>query len=218
MKTLADKTSLITNSIEFLMRAFIYVTWTLQFLTMHFGIIGTVYFAFMLYSNPITISAAFAVGTAIYVGLLVMIVLSKLFMVYFDMAIVKNKNEQQDEAKNEQQDEASTIEIGEFILNSGVEYNGHKQFEFNDISVSELRSLEQSIQKFSKNNVEVSLHEEFRGGYSYSINEINYWDEGEHHLGHRDRLLVSGSVVNSEEENKELLKQYGDRISMLYVE
>lgn len=210
IKTLADKTRWITNSIEFLMRAFIYVTWTLQFLTMHFGIIGTVYFAFILYSNPITISAAFAVGTAIYVGLLVMIVLSKLFMVYFDMAIVKNKNEQRDEA--------STIEIGEFILNSGVEYNGHKQFEFNDISVSELRSIEQSIQKFSKNNVEVSLHEEFRGGYSYSIDEINYWDEGEHHLGHRNRLLVSGSVVNSDEENKELLKYYGDRIVTLYDE
>lgn len=205
IKTPADKTSWITNSIEFLMRAFIYITWTLQFLTMHLGIIGTVYVAFMLYSNPITISAAFAVGTAIYVGLLVMIVLSKLFMVYFDMAVVKNKNEQRDEA--------STIEIGEFILNSEVEYNGHKQFEFNDISVSELRSLEQSIQKFSKNNIEVSLYAEFRGGYSYSINEMNYWGEGEHHLGHRDRLLVSGSVVNSEAENKELLKQYGDRIA-----
>ena len=88
------------------------------------------------------------------------------------------------------------MEIGKFILNMEHEYNGHKQLTVEQISLSELYSIVRSIEKFTKNELKVTLCAEPNvNTFSFSVEECDYWDENEHRLGHKDRILLGGTLT-----------------------
>lgn len=90
-----------------------------------------------------------------------------------------------------------SFSIADFILNVDSEYNGHKQLDFNiSLSITEILELCEELRE------KLEETENFKGFVSYkvfsdgsgSIVAEDYWERGEHHLGHTDKTLLGVGV------------------------
>ena len=98
------------------------------------------------------------------------------------------------------------LTLTDIILGNTNQYNGHKQLELEGVTFT----LEQAISLV--NDLQVALEDkegytgcvtlQVHGDYSASINACDYWKEGQHRMGHKDKLLVSiwlrGEVSDNE--------------------
>ena len=81
------------------------------------------------------------------------------------------------------------------IIEGAHDHNGHKNIEIEEMSIEELKSLVEILEEnFAKGfGLEmISIRMYLEDGYvSASVYQENYWSDGEHPLGHTDRLLFS---------------------------
>lgn len=87
--------------------------------------------------------------------------------------------------------------LAEFLLTNASEYNGHKQLEVNNTTLSSLkRILTELEEEDTKHMCTMKIYEDGSG----CIEQLNYWHTGEHPLGDRDRTILSFTICDWYEE------------------
>lgn len=86
-------------------------------------------------------------------------------------------------------------------------YNGHKQFEIDELTFECLKEVVESLGEYLEddrdvvaNTLEIRLmyngdSGKFAGTWYASVYQLDYWDSGEHPCGHTDRLLLGVEIV-----------------------
>lgn len=87
------------------------------------------------------------------------------------------------------------MKLSEFLLNSENEYNGHKQIEIGDISFLKLREI---VAELEEAEPSYSFKIEMFSDGSGSVSQTCYWREGEHPLGHKDRIIFGFQLKEDE--------------------
>lgn len=84
------------------------------------------------------------------------------------------------------------------IIEGAYDYNGHKNIEIKEMSIEELKYIVNVLEETHQENQDghsgelISIRMYLENGYiSASVYQEWYWSDGEHPLGHRDRLLFS---------------------------
>lgn len=78
------------------------------------------------------------------------------------------------------------MKLAEFLLNSENEYNGHKQIEVGEISLSALRNVVRALE--DEDPYHLFMIQLFSDG-SGSVEQANYWREREHPSGSINRMI-----------------------------
>jgi len=82
------------------------------------------------------------------------------------------------------------MNLAKKLLENKKEYNGHKQFEIPSLTVKEARKI---CNKLEEIDPEYSFVVELWTDGSITIYQKDYWGEGVHPLGHKDRVILSSS-------------------------
>lgn len=82
------------------------------------------------------------------------------------------------------------MELAEFLLKNKSECNGHKQMEISSMSIEDGMQLLEDLSDICEDKSDVFFMQLFSDG-SFDIYQSDYWDSGEHPLGHTDRLILS---------------------------
>lgn len=85
------------------------------------------------------------------------------------------------------------LTVAEFLINSENEYNGHKQA---DIGYVSLDTLLQIVKDLEDSNPPYLFTIQLFYDKSGSIEQKDYWEEGERPDGQRDRLIASFAIVS----------------------
>lgn len=80
------------------------------------------------------------------------------------------------------------ISLAQFLLNTKSEYNGHKSTEIRKMSLEDAIQICKDLEKIEPNK---SFVVEVWTDGCFDIYEKDAWKSGEHHLGHRDRLILT---------------------------
>lgn len=80
------------------------------------------------------------------------------------------------------------ISLAQFLLNTKSEYNGHKTTEIRNMSLEDAIQICKDLEKIEPNK---SFMVEVWTDGCFEIYEKEAWKSGEHHLGHRDRLILT---------------------------
>lgn len=83
------------------------------------------------------------------------------------------------------------MNIAELILNTTNVYNGHNQMNVTGVSSDDAKEIMKALQ------AELPYHLVCLRVYSddsWCIEQENFWKEGEHPNGHKDKLLISGEL------------------------
>lgn len=86
------------------------------------------------------------------------------------------------------------ISLAEFLLNTKHEYNGHLQTELKGLSIKKGIRLCKELEAIT--NDQYSFVLEVWSDGNFTIYQKDYWKEGEHMLGHTDRIVLG--VNNSD--------------------
>lgn len=87
------------------------------------------------------------------------------------------------------------MKLAEFLLTETSEYNGHKQFEINNASLSSLKQILSELEEEdTKHMYAMQIYEDGSG----FIEQLEYWEAGEHPLGHLDRTILSFTICDWE--------------------
>ena len=78
------------------------------------------------------------------------------------------------------------MKLATFLLENKNEYNGHKQTELGEMTFDDLREVMEALQEESPHH---SFYMKIYSDGSGSVEQASYWKEGEHQLGHVDRLI-----------------------------
>lgn len=70
------------------------------------------------------------------------------------------------------------------------EFNGHFQTIFEELSIQQLRDIMDLVEKEGIDGQEATCCIRIYGDMSASLYAEDFWKEGEHLLGHRDRLIL----------------------------
>lgn len=81
------------------------------------------------------------------------------------------------------------MKVSNLLMSVTNEYNGHKQTFINGISVEQGRQILDELNEDYQDSIFYMVL--FPSSEGFSIYEQDYWKEGEHLLGHRDRLILS---------------------------
>lgn len=85
------------------------------------------------------------------------------------------------------------MKLAEFLLSNVSEYNGHKQLEVNNTSLSTLKQILTELEKEdTKHMYAMKIYEDGSG----FIEQLDYWDTGEHPSGHLDRTILSFTICD----------------------
>ena len=96
--------------------------------------------------------------------------------------------------------------IWKFIEGSG-DYNGHKQFEINELPWDVLKESVKVLGEYLEHEVDTLASSleirlmyngdsgKFAGTWGASVYQLDYWSDGEHRDGHKDRLLFGVEIV-----------------------
>lgn len=90
------------------------------------------------------------------------------------------------------------LTVAKLIVMNNSEYNGHKQLDIEGYTFT----LKEALELCDQITEELHEQEDYRGSCylqihsdgGASIHADNYWKQGEHSLGHRDKLMASISV------------------------
>jgi len=80
------------------------------------------------------------------------------------------------------------ISLAQFLLNTKSEYNGHKSTEIRNMSLEDAIQICKDLEKIEPNK---SFVVEVWTDGCFDIYEKDAWKSGEHHLGHKDRLILT---------------------------
>lgn len=80
------------------------------------------------------------------------------------------------------------ISLAQFLLNTKNEYNGHKSTEIRNMSLEDGIQICKDLEKIEPRKSFIC--EVWTDG-CFNIYEKEAWKSGEHHLGHRDRLILT---------------------------
>lgn len=87
--------------------------------------------------------------------------------------------------------------LAEFLLLNVSEYNGHKQLEVNNTSLSSLKQILTELEREdTKHMYAMKIYEDGSG----CIEQLDYWHKGEHPLGDLDRTILSFTICECSEE------------------
>lgn len=78
------------------------------------------------------------------------------------------------------------MKLATFLLENEDEFNGHKQTELGEMTFSDLWGVFEALQEESP---DYSFYIKLFSDGSGSVKQSSYWREGEHPLGHVDRLI-----------------------------
>lgn len=78
------------------------------------------------------------------------------------------------------------MKLATFLLENKNEYNGHKQTELGEMTFDELWEVFGALKEESPWH---SFYMKIYSDGSGSVEQASYWKEGEHPLGHVDRLI-----------------------------
>ena len=78
------------------------------------------------------------------------------------------------------------MKLATFLLENKNEYNGHKQTELGEMTLEEVRKIMDALAEESPYH---SFYMKMFNDGSGSVEQADYWKEGEHHLGHTDRMI-----------------------------
>ena len=85
------------------------------------------------------------------------------------------------------------MKLAEFLLTNVSEYNGHKQLEINNTTLSALKRILLELEEGDRKHMYAM--QIFTDG-SGCIEQLNYWDKGEHPLGSLDRTILSFTICD----------------------
>lgn len=78
------------------------------------------------------------------------------------------------------------MKLATFLLENKNEYNGHKQTELGEMTFGEIRKIMEALEEESP--FHLFYMKMFVDG-SGSVEQAFYWKEGEHPLGHANRVI-----------------------------
>lgn len=84
------------------------------------------------------------------------------------------------------------MKLATYLLENKNEYNGHKQTELGKMTFDDLREVMEALQEESPDHL--FFMKIFTDG-SGSVKQASYWKEGEHPLGHEDRLIFGFQLM-----------------------
>lgn len=84
------------------------------------------------------------------------------------------------------------MKLATFLLENKNEYNGHKRTELGGMAFDDLWEVVEALQEDSPQHLfYVQLFTDGSG----SVEQASYWKEGEHPLGHVDRLIFGFQLL-----------------------
>ena len=81
------------------------------------------------------------------------------------------------------------ISVAELLLSQENECNGHKQNMMSGLSIFDGLNICDDLEQLAGYS-HLFVCQVFTD-YSFDIYQLDYWKEGEHPLGHKDRLILS---------------------------
>ena len=78
------------------------------------------------------------------------------------------------------------MKLATFLLENKNEYNGHKQTELGEMTFDDLWKVIEALQEESPDHL---FYMKLFSDGSGSVEQGCYWREGEHPLGHEDRII-----------------------------
>lgn len=78
------------------------------------------------------------------------------------------------------------MKLAKFLLESSNEYSGHKQTELGELTFEEIRKIMRALEEETPFHL---FHMKLFVDGSGSVEQAFYWEEGEHPLGHVDRII-----------------------------
>lgn len=85
------------------------------------------------------------------------------------------------------------MKLAEFLLSNVSEYNGHKQLELNNTTLSTLKTIVSELEEDDRKHMYAM--QIFTDG-SGCIEQLDYWNKGEHPLGSLDRTILSFTICD----------------------
>jgi len=87
------------------------------------------------------------------------------------------------------------MKLATFLLENKNEYNGHKQTELGEMTFDELWEVFGALKEESPQH---SFYMRMFDDGSGSVEQASYWKEGEHPLGHVNRLIFGFQLKGGE--------------------
>lgn len=82
-----------------------------------------------------------------------------------------------------------SFSFAQFLLNQIKEVNGHCQTEVKGLSIEEGLEICKELEELTNKQSSFTLQLWTCGGYT--LYQMDFWKQGEHPLGHVDRLILS---------------------------